>query len=118
MLAAKSLANMNGIKITELEEQLSTLLRDTIAGRDEVEMTTFSEDEIQALGGLCSRLASLATVRDPTAWMEESEDGKQSSAWDIISALVERGRLGHQEEGLVILSPTSAFCPLLTSLSF
>ncbi|TFL03902.1 hypothetical protein BDV98DRAFT_563241 [Pterulicium gracile] len=102
MLAAKSLANMNGIKITELEEQLSTLLRDTIAGRDEVEMTTFSEDEIQALGGLCSRLASLATVRDPTAWMEESEDGKQSSAWDIISALVERGRLGHQEEGLLV----------------
>lgn len=30
--------------------------------------------------------------------MDEDEGGKQSSAWDIICALVERGRLGYREE--------------------
>jgi len=33
-----------------------------------------------------------------TAWMEEDESGKQSCAWDIVSAVVERGRLGYKEE--------------------
>jgi cohesin complex subunit SA-1/2 len=36
-----------------------------------------------------------------TAWIEENEGGKQSSAWDIISAIVERGRLGYKEEETV-----------------
>jgi hypothetical protein len=38
-----------------------------------------------------------------TNWIEENEGGKQSSAWDIISALVERGRLGYKEEEHVCL---------------
>jgi hypothetical protein len=36
-----------------------------------------------------------------TAWMDEDEGGKQSSAWVIISALAERGRLGYKEEEMV-----------------
>jgi hypothetical protein len=28
--------------------------------------------------------------------MEEDEGGKQSGAWDIVNALVERGRLGYK----------------------
>ena len=57
-------------------------------------------------------------VCDLTAWMEEEEEGKQSSAWDIICALAERGRLGYKEEELVctpnmVVSPS---CRLLTFL--
>jgi cohesin complex subunit SA-1/2 len=33
-----------------------------------------------------------------SAWMEEDEGGKRSSAWDVVCALMERGRLGRKEE--------------------
>lgn len=95
---ATSLSNTNSTKILELEDELSTALRDTVAGRDEIEVASFSEDEVLALTAICSRLAVLAGTRNMTAWIEENEGGKQSSAWDIISALVERGRLGYKEE--------------------
>jgi len=45
----------------------------------------------------------LGGSRDLSAWMDEDEGGKQSSAWDIICALVERGRLGYREEERVCL---------------
>jgi cohesin complex subunit SA-1/2 len=93
-----SLSNTNSTKILELEDELSSSLRDTVAGRDEIEVASFSEDEVLALDAICSRLAVLAGTRDMTAWIEENEGGKQSSAWDIVSALVERGRLGYKEE--------------------
>ncbi|PSR72770.1 hypothetical protein PHLCEN_2v11369 [Hermanssonia centrifuga] len=102
MLDATSLANTNSTKILELEEELSTSLRDTIRGRDELELASFSEDEILALAAICARLATLMGTRDMTSWMEEDEGGKQSSAWDIISALAERGRLGYKEEEAMI----------------
>jgi cohesin complex subunit SA-1/2 len=54
-----------------------------------------------ALGALCAWLSELCGTRDMSAWMEEDEGGKQSSAWDIISALVECGRLGYKEEAFV-----------------
>ncbi len=103
MLDATSLANTNSTKILELEEELSTSLRDTIRGRDELELASFSEDEILALAAICARLATLMGTRDMTSWMEEDEGGKQSSAWDIISALAERGRLGYKEEEAVCI---------------
>ena len=62
------------------------------------------EDEVLALGAICARLATLAGTRDMTSWMEEDEGGKQSNAWDIIMAIVERGRLGYREEGQVKLT--------------
>lgn len=101
MMNATSLSNTNSTKILELEEELSSALRDTIQGRDELEIASFSEDEVISLGAICARLATLAGTRDMTAWMEEDEGGKQSSAWDIVSALAERGRLGYREEETV-----------------
>ena len=100
-IEATSLSNSNSTKILELEDELSTQLRDTIAGRDEIEVASFSEDEVLALGAWCTRLAILAGTRNMTLWIEEDEGGKQSSAWDIVNALVERGRLGYKEEEVV-----------------
>ena len=101
LMEATSLSKTNSAKILELEDELSTSLRDAIAGRDEIEVASFTEDEVLSLGAICARLAALSGIRDLTAWMEEDEGGKQSSAWDIVSALAERGRLGYKEEELV-----------------
>jgi cohesin complex subunit SA-1/2 len=98
---ATSLSNTNSTKILELEDELSTQLRDLVAGREDIETTTFSEDEVLAMSAWCMRLSVLAGARNMTAWMEEDEGGKQSSAWDIVSAHVERGRLGYKEEETV-----------------
>ncbi|EGO01292.1 hypothetical protein SERLA73DRAFT_87834, partial [Serpula lacrymans var. lacrymans S7.3] len=95
---ATSLSNTNSTKVLELEDELSVQLRDAVAGRQEIEVASFSEDEVLALGAVCARLSVLIGSRDMTTWMEEDEGGKQSSAWDIISALVERGRFGYKEE--------------------
>jgi cohesin complex subunit SA-1/2 len=101
MMDAVSLSNTNGSKIAELEDELASLLRDIVAGRDELEITTFTEDEMIKLTAVCSRLYALAGIRDLSGWMEEDEGGKQSSAWDIIGALAERGKLGYKEEEMV-----------------
>lgn len=98
---ATSLSNTNSTKILELEDELASSLRDAIADRDDIEIASFSEDEVLALTAICTRLAALVGNRDMIAWMEEDEGGKQSSAWDIISALSERGRLGYKEEEMV-----------------
>ncbi|KAH9167093.1 hypothetical protein EDB89DRAFT_2245915 [Lactarius sanguifluus] len=92
----------NNTKILELEDKLATSLRDAVAGRDELEIASFTEDEVLLLGAICARLSTLAGARDMSSWMEEDEGGKQSSAWDIISALLDRGRLGYKEEEAMI----------------
>ncbi|KAJ7701757.1 hypothetical protein B0H17DRAFT_1127998 [Mycena rosella] len=102
LMAATSLSNTNSTKILELEDELSSALRDAVAGRDEIEVAGFDEDEVIALGALCTRLSELCGLRDMSGWMEEDEGGKQSSAWDIVSAIVERGRLGYKEEAFMI----------------
>ncbi|KAI0672301.1 hypothetical protein C8Q78DRAFT_1026321 [Trametes maxima] len=102
LMDATSLSKTNSTKILELEDELSTSLRDAIAGRDEIEVASFTEDEVLSLGAICARLAALAGIRDMTAWIEEDEGGKQSSAWDIVSALAERGRLGYKEEEMMV----------------
>ncbi|KAF9232626.1 hypothetical protein BU15DRAFT_90603 [Melanogaster broomeanus] len=102
LMAATSLTNTNSTKILELEDELATQLRDPVAGREEIEVASFTEDEVLALGAVCARICTLAGSRDVCAWMEEDEGGKQSSAWDIICALVERGRLGYKEEERMI----------------
>ncbi|KIK96764.1 hypothetical protein PAXRUDRAFT_825621 [Paxillus rubicundulus Ve08.2h10] len=101
-MAATSLTNTNSTKILELEDELATQLRDAVAGREEIEVASFTEDEVLALGAVCARICALAGSRDICAWMEEDEGGKQSSAWDIVCALVERGRLGYKEEERMI----------------
>lgn len=101
LMSATSLSNTNSAKILELEDELATSLRDAVAGRDELEITSFTEDESRNLGAICARVAALFGTRDLTNWMEEDEGGKQSSAWDIVCALAERGRLGYREDELV-----------------
>lgn len=102
LMDATSLSNTNSTKILELEDKLATSLRDAVAGRDELEIASFTEDEVLLLGAICARLSTLAGARDMSSWMEEDEGGKQSSAWDIISALLDRGRLGYKEEEVMI----------------
>ncbi|KAI6015155.1 hypothetical protein F5J12DRAFT_519559 [Pisolithus orientalis] len=102
LLSATSLANTNNTKILELEDDLASQLRDAVAGREEIEVASFNEDEVIALAAVCTRMCVLAGSRDLSSWMEEDEGGKQSSAWDIVSALVERGRLGYKEEERMI----------------
>lgn len=100
-LSVTSLSNTNTAKILELEEELSTLLRDAIAGREELDIAAFTEDESLALGHICTRFAVLAKVRNLVPCLEEDEGGKQSSAYDIFTALADRGKLGYREEEAV-----------------
>lgn len=101
MMSTTTLSNTNVAKALELDDELAGALREVVAGQDELDAYTFSADEIDSLTATLSRLAKLAERRDMTAWTEDTDAGKQSSAWDIISALMERGRLGRKEEEAV-----------------
>lgn len=105
LLSCPSLSNTNSTKILELEDELAAQLRDAVGGREEIEVAGFNEDEVLALSAVCARVCALIGMRDMCGWVEESEGGKQSCVWDIISALVERGRMGYREEERV-----SGFC--------
>lgn len=65
----------------------------------DIEVVHLTEDEILTLTSVILRLRILAGGRDMTAWMEESEGGKQSSVWDILCAIAERARLSVGGEG-------------------
>lgn len=96
-----ALSNTNSTKIIELEDELSTSLRDSVAGKEEIEIASFTDDEVLSLTALILRLKTLAGRRNMISWIEENEGGKQSSAWDILNAIAERGRLGYREEEMV-----------------
>ncbi|KAJ7057080.1 hypothetical protein C8F01DRAFT_992238, partial [Mycena amicta] len=102
LFCATSLSNTNSTKILELEDELSSALRDAVSGRDEIDIAGFDEDEMIALGAICMRVSLLFGRRDLFGWMEEDEGGKQSSLWEIVSALVDRGKLGYKEEAFMI----------------
>ena len=108
-MSVTSLSNTNNAKILELEEELSTSLRDAIAGREELDMAAFTEDESLALGHICTRFAVLTKVRNLVSCLEEDEGGKQSSAYDILNALADRGKLGYREEETVRHPPPRTF---------
>ena len=101
LMNTTSLSNTNSTKILELEDELSTSLRDAVAGREDLDVATFTDDEARSLGAVCARIATIVQSREMTAWMDENEGGKQSSIWEILSALADRGRLGYKEEGMV-----------------
>lgn len=67
-------------------------------GKEELDVYTFTNDEVEAITAILARLAKLAERRDVTGWMRDDDSGKQSSAWEIVSALMERGRLGRKDE--------------------
>ncbi|TFK29563.1 hypothetical protein FA15DRAFT_632012 [Coprinopsis marcescibilis] len=101
-LSTTSLANTNSTKILELEDELSSALHDAVVGRDEIEVAGFSEDEVLSLAAICTRISVLIGARNMSAWMDEDEGGKQSSAWNIVSAIADRGRLGYKEEETMV----------------
>lgn len=101
LLSAAALFQENSAKIVELEEELSTSLRDVIAGRDDMDAAFLEDDEVQALSGLTLRVETLSRVRNMSAWMEEEEGGKQSSAWTIFMSLAARGSRGTKDEDMV-----------------
>jgi cohesin complex subunit SA-1/2 len=98
-----SLANTNALKILELEDELATSVRQLIAGREELDIVTFTEDEVHSLSAFVLRLHTLYGVRDMTGWMEEDDGGKVTRLVDTLSTLTERGRLGYKEEEMVSL---------------
>ncbi|KZT43430.1 hypothetical protein SISSUDRAFT_1040461 [Sistotremastrum suecicum HHB10207 ss-3] len=103
MLNVTALSKTNATKIAELEDDLSSSLRDVVSSKEELEVTTFDDDELIALTGVCSRLAVLIQYKDMVSWMEENEDGKQASIWEILRAIAERGKLGYKEEEYLIV---------------
>ena len=103
MLDTHSLANANAKKILELEEELGTALRDTIATRD-IETAVLREEEAKRIEGVALRVACLSSTRDMMTWMEDDEGGKQSRALDIFLVLLERAKLGRESEDKVRIS--------------
>ncbi|KAG8707915.1 hypothetical protein FRC09_001541 [Ceratobasidium sp. 395] len=97
-----SLANTNATKIIELEDELATSVRELLAGREELDIVTFTEDEVHSLSAFVLRLHTLYGVRDMTNWMEEDEGGKVARLVDVLGALTERGRLGYKEEEMMM----------------
>ncbi|KAG8986084.1 hypothetical protein FRB93_005518 [Tulasnella sp. JGI-2019a] len=102
LLSTAALFQENSAKIVELEEELSTTLRDVISGRDDMDAAFLEDDEVQALSSLTLRVESLFRVRDMSAWMEEDADGKQSSAWTIFMSLAARSSRGTKEEEMMV----------------
>lgn len=98
MLNATTLVATNTAKAQELDEALAVALRDSVSGKDSLETSTFSQDESKTLESICSRLSILIKHRDMTLWMEDEDEGKQSSAWDIISSILDRAPLGYEQE--------------------
>jgi cohesin complex subunit SA-1/2 len=109
MVRAVTLANTNVSKVLELEEELALVLREAVAGRGELNMATFSLDEIETITATLLRLAHLFERRDPTSWLDEDDGGKQASAWEIVGALMERGLLVRNEEEKVRFPPNRIF---------
>lgn len=97
-----SLANTNALKVLELEDELATSVRELLAGREELDIITFTEDEVHALSAFVLRLHTLYGVRDMTSWMEEDDGGKVTRFVDVLSALTERGKLGYKEEEMMM----------------
>lgn len=80
---------------------MSSTMREVLAGNENLEVTTFSEDEVRALTAITARLLALCGCRDMTMWIDDDDSGKRSSAWDIFLALAGRGTFPYQEEQTV-----------------
>ena len=103
-LSTTVLGQTNSTKFAELEDRLVESLREAVAGKD-VESSAFEEDELLALSSWVARIDNLNSALDVSAALDETDEGKHSSAWEIIDSLAERGRLGYKDEEVV--SPAS-----------
>ncbi|KAG8906784.1 hypothetical protein FRB99_006161 [Tulasnella sp. 403] len=102
LLANAALFAENNAKITSVEEELASAVRDVVAGRDDLDATFLEDDEVHALGSLALRVESLFRVRDMSTWLEDDENGKQSSAWNIFITLASRASQGRREEEMML----------------
>ncbi|GAA5880996.1 hypothetical protein JCM1840_007214 [Sporobolomyces johnsonii] len=100
-LSATNLSNTNQTKSTELEETLVSALRTAVADKD-IESSTFEEDELHTLTASVARVDKLSRVRNLAPSLNDTDGGKQTSAWEILDSLVNRGRLGYKEEAAMI----------------
>lgn len=104
-MTTSALFRENEAKIAQLEEELSTSLRDLVAGREDLDAAFLEDDEVHGLSGFALRVESLFRVRDLSGWMENDEDGKQSSVWNILLSLASRGSKGDKGEESVSWYP-------------
>ncbi|GAA5919670.1 hypothetical protein JCM1841_005220 [Sporobolomyces salmonicolor] len=100
-LSATNLSNTNQTKSTELEETLVSALHHAVADKD-IESSTFEEDELHTLTASVARVDKLSRVRNLAMSLNDNDGGKQTSAWEILDSLVNRGRLGYKEEARMI----------------
>ena len=96
LASSDAMATTNITKLLELEEALFSSLREAIDGEDVFSMT-IEEDLLTTLQAILMRTGQLQRSRDIINAME-SEEGGQSSGWEIMLAFVERGEVGYKEE--------------------
>ena len=99
LCANASMVASNDIKSTEMEEAVFSSLRDGINGEDVFSMS-MDEDRLVSMQAFLLRLCLLLRSKDMTEAMS-SEEGGQSSGWEIVLAFVERGEVGYKEESKV-----------------
>lgn len=100
LLASTTLGNTNTAKMAELEESLVSSLRNAVAGKD-IESSAFEEDELLALTAWVARIDKLYKTKDLSSSLNDTDGGQQTSSWEIVDSLVERGRLGYKDEASV-----------------
>ncbi|SCV69509.1 BQ2448_2529 [Microbotryum intermedium] len=98
---ASSLANINTEKMAGLEDKLVSTLREVVAGKD-LESDAFEEDELHAVTACFARFDRLYKVVDLSEALQSDENGKQTSVFEIVESIVERGRLGYKDEAAMV----------------
>lgn len=86
-------------RMATLAEELIQHLRDAAAERD-LETATLNDNDIYALQSTCARLQAVMGTHRGTDFFNAEADA--TPAWDILHALVSRGRLGYEEEALLV----------------
>ncbi|GAA5877410.1 hypothetical protein JCM16303_003321 [Sporobolomyces ruberrimus] len=99
-LGAAELSTENQAKLPELEEALLSSLRQSVEDKD-IESATFEEDDISNLTACIARIDKLGRIKN-IASLEDTDGGKQTSVWEILDSIVNRGRLGYKEEGVMV----------------
>jgi cohesin complex subunit SA-1/2 len=108
MLSTASLQNTNKQKMTDLEEELGSAIRErigeraraTAGGRRPLETATLDEEEIRVLSTMLYRVSCLMSIRDMVGWMENT-DGSEVRLLDVFTSLMERAKLGNADEDKV-----------------
>ena len=106
LISCSVMAVSNNSKFAELEETLFSDLRESIGDQD-ISTMTIGDDLAVQIGSVVQRIA-LLTRRHHLSDAMDDDEGGQSSGWDIICSLAERGMLGYKEEARV-----SGYYPLL-----